>query len=85
MKQQGTTEAEENTIEFHGTITRRVGADHMLHFTVGSIPWSIPLTASTDLHKMGGSAECLQPNQKVEIEVQVTGNQMVVTEVEPEE
>jgi hypothetical protein len=76
-------ESEHNTIEFHGRITSRVGADNMLHFTVGSIPWSIPLAANTDLHEVGGSPQAIQPNQKIEVEVQVTGTNMVVTKVEP--
>lgn len=83
MKQNSEEESEHNTIEFHGTTTSRVGADNLLHFTVGSISWSIPLTANTDLHEVGGSSQSIQPNQKVEVEVQVTGTHMVVTKVEP--
>lgn len=85
MNQHGKEEMDQNEIEFHGITTSRVGADNMLHFRVGSLLWSIPLTANTDLHKVGGSAQTIEPNQRVEVEVLVTGTQMTVTQVKPED
>jgi hypothetical protein len=66
-----------NVIAYTGITTSAVGADRVLHFTVGvkSYTYTIPPTA--DLSDFGGNAQAIGNNVSVKVKVQVPSNTVV--------
>jgi hypothetical protein len=59
-----------NVIAYTGITTSAVGADRVIHFTVGVKSYSFPLPATADLGDFGGNAQAIGNNVAVKVKVQ---------------
>ena len=66
-----------NVLAYTGITTSAVGADRVLHFTVGSKSYSFTLPPTTDLSDFGGNAQAIGNNVSVKVKVQVPANVVV--------
>src|ERR1700730_10525268 len=66
-----------NVLAYTGITTSAVGADRVLHFTVGSKSYSFTLPPTTDLSDFGGNAQTIGNNVSVKVKVQVPANAVV--------
>ena len=68
--------------EYKGVTTSAVGVDRLLHFQVGTLAFSFPISATADLHDFGNRAQAIGANQPIEVEVAFQGTRGTVVEVE---
>ena len=66
-----------NVIAYTGITTSAVGADRVIHFTVGVKSYSFPLPATADLGDFGGNAQAIGNNVSVKVKVQFPANTVV--------
>lgn len=66
-----------NVIAYTGMTTSAVGADRVLHFTVGRKSYTFTLPATADLSDFGGNAQSIGNNISVKVKVQVPTNTVV--------
>jgi hypothetical protein len=66
-----------NVIAYTGITTSAVGADRVLHFTVGSKSYTFTLPATADLSDFNGNAQAIGNNISVKVKVQVPANTVV--------
>jgi len=66
-----------NVMAYTGITTSAVGADRVLHFTVGTKSYTFTLPATADLSDFNGNAQAIGNNISVKVKVQVSGNTVV--------
>jgi hypothetical protein len=66
-----------NVIAYTGITTSAVGADRVIHLTVGIKNYSFPIPATADLSSFGSNAQAIGPNVSVKVKVQFPGNTVV--------
>jgi len=66
-----------NVIAYTGITTSTVGADRVLHFTVGDKSYTFPLPATAVLNDFGGNAQAIGNNVSVKVKVQFPANTVV--------
>lgn len=66
-----------NVIAYTGITTSAVGADRVLHFTVGTKSYTYTLPASANLSDFNGNAQAIGNNLSVKVKVQVPSNTVV--------
>jgi hypothetical protein len=70
-----------NTVDFQGMTTSAVGADRVIHFTVGKKSYSFTIGSTADLGDFNNNAQGIQANQPVKVEVLFSGSNGSVTKV----
>jgi len=70
-----------NTVDFQGMTTSAVGADRVIHFTVGNKSYSYTIGSTADLGDFNNNAQGIQTNQPVKVEVLFSGSNGTVTKV----
>lgn len=63
-----------NVVAYTGTTTSAVGADRVIHFTVGTTAYTYPIPATADLTDFGGNAQAIGNNLLVKVKVVYPGN-----------
>ncbi len=63
-----------NVVAYTGTTTSAVGADRVLHFTVGTTAYTYPIPPPADLTDFGGNAQAIGNNILVKVKVVYPGN-----------
>ena len=66
-----------HVIAYTGITTSAVGADRVLHFTVGTKSYTFTLPTTADLSDFGGNAQAIGNNVSVKVKVQVPANTVV--------
>ncbi len=70
-----------NTVDFQGMTTSAVGADRVIHFTVGKKSYSYTIGSTADLGDFNSNAQGIQANRPVKVEVLFSGSNGSVTKV----
>jgi hypothetical protein len=70
--------------EYRGVTTGPVGPYMVLHFQVGTMVFSFPISATADLDDFGHRAHAIGADESIEAEVQFQGTRGMVVEVERE-
>ena len=70
-----------NTVDFQGMTTSAVGADRVIHFTVGNKSYSYTIGSTADLGDFNNNAQGIQANQPVKVAVLFSGSNGTVTKV----
>ena len=70
-----------NTVDFQGMTTSAVGADRVIHFTVGNKSYSYTIGSGADLSDFNNNAQGIQTNQPVKVEVLFNGSNGSITKV----
>lgn len=71
----------QNVVTFQGMTTSAVGADNIIHFTVGSKSYSYSIGSGADLGDFNNSAQSIGNSQAVKVEVTFQGTTGSVTKV----
>lgn len=66
-----------NNIAYTGVTTSAVGADRVLHFTVGTKSYTFTIPTTADLSDFGGNAQAIGINVSVKVKVQYPANTVV--------
>ncbi len=66
-----------NVIAYTGITTSAVGADRVLHFTVGTKSYIFPIPTTAVLSDFGGNAQAIGNNVSVKVKVQVPATTVV--------
>ena len=66
-----------NVVAYTGLTTSAVGADRVLHFTVGTKSYTFTLPPTADLSDFGGNAQAIANNVPVKVKVQYPANTVV--------
>jgi hypothetical protein len=66
-----------HNIAYIGITTSAVGADRVLHFTVGTKSYTYTIPTSADLSDFGGNAQAIGNNVAVKVKVQYPANTVV--------
>jgi len=66
-----------HNIAYTGITTSAVGADRVLHFTVGTKSYTFTIPTTADLSDFGGNAQAIGNNASVKVKVQVPANTVV--------
>jgi hypothetical protein len=66
-----------NVIAYTGMTTSAVGADRVIHFTVGTRSYTFTIPATADLSDFGGNVQAIGNNLPVKVKVQVPANTVV--------
>jgi hypothetical protein len=69
-------------IDYHGVTTSAVGSDLVLHFQVGRMRFSFPISPTTDLGDFNHHAQSIGMHQSIEAHVQFHGTSGTVVEVD---
>jgi len=72
---------DQNVVSFSGVTTGAVGADHVIHFRVGSQSFSYTIVANADLGDFNGNAQSIGNNVSVKVEVTFNGATGMATKV----
>jgi len=70
-----------NTVDYQGVTTGAVGSDRVIHFNVGSKSYSFSIGSTADLSDFNNSAQTIQANQSVKVEVLFNGSTGTVVKV----
>ncbi len=70
-----------NTVDYQGMTTSAVGADRVIHFTVGNKSYSYTIGSAADLSDFNNNAQGIRANQKVKVEILFSGSNGTVTKV----
>ena len=68
--------------EYRGATTSTVGSDLMLHFQVGTMAFSFPISATADLSDFDDRVQSIRANQPIEVEVEFQGTRGTIVEVD---
>ncbi len=66
-----------NVIAYTGVTTSAVGADRVIHFTVGTKSYTYTIPTTAVLSDFGGNAQAIGINQSVKVKVQYPANTVV--------
>ncbi len=66
-----------NVIAYTGITTSAVGADRVLHFTVGTKSYTFTIPPTADLSDFNGNAQAIANNMTVKVKVQYPANAIV--------
>lgn len=66
-----------NVIAYTGVTTSAVGADRVIHFTVGTKSYTFTIPTTADLGDFGGNAQAIGNNLAVKVKVQYPANTVV--------
>jgi len=66
-----------HNIAYTGITTSAVGADRVLHFTVGTKSYTFTIPPTADLSDFGGNAQAIVINTSVKVKVQYPANAVV--------
>jgi len=66
-----------NVIAYTGITTSAVGADRVIHFTVGIKSYTFAIPATADLSDFGGNAQAIGNNVSVKVKIQFPANTIV--------
>ncbi len=66
-----------HNIAYTGITTSAVGADRVIHFTVGTKSYTFTIPATADLTDFGGNAQAIGNNVSVKVKVQYPANTVV--------
>ena len=66
-----------HVIAYTGITTSAVGADRMIHFTVGSKSYNLSIPTTADLTDFGGNAQAIGNNVSVKVKVQFPAHTVV--------
>ena len=64
---------DQNTVTFKGVTTQAVGADRMIHFTVGNRSYIFPIVSTAELKDFNGNAQSIANATSVKVDVQFNG------------
>jgi hypothetical protein len=64
---------DQNTVTFQGVTTQAVGADHVIHFTVGNRSFSFAIAPTAELKDFSGNAQSIANATSVKVNVQFNG------------
>lgn len=64
---------DQNTVKFQGFTTQAVGADRVIHFTVGNRSYSFPIASTAELKDFNGNAQAIANATSVKVNVQFNG------------
>jgi hypothetical protein len=70
-----------NTVDYQGMTTSAVGADRVIHFTVGNKSYSFTIGSGADLSDFNNNAQGIQANQMVKVTVLFSGSNGSITKV----
>jgi serine/threonine protein kinase len=70
-----------NQVQLQGVTTQAVGADRVIHFTVGNKSFSFPIASTADLSNFGGNAQSIASGVTVMVTVEFSGTTGSVTRV----
>ena len=68
-------------VEYHGVTTSAVGSDGALHFQVGDMRFSYPISSTANLGDFNHHAQSIGANQSIDAHVQFQGASGTVVEV----
>jgi hypothetical protein len=71
----------QSTVTFQGVTTQAVGADRMIHFTVGNRSYIFPIVATAELKDFNGNAQSIANATSVKVDVQFNGTSGTVIDV----
>lgn len=63
-------DADVNNIAYVGITTSAVGADRVIHFTVGTTGYNLAIPTTADLSDFGGNAQAIGSNVSIKVKVQ---------------
>ncbi len=66
-----------NVIAYTGITTSGVGADRVIHFTVGTRSYNMAIPATADLSDFGGNAQSIGINASVKVKIRYPANTIV--------
>ncbi len=69
-------------IDYRGETTSAVGSDLVLHFQVGKMTFSFPISATADVSDFGNRVQSIGANQAIEAEVQFQATHGTVVEID---
>jgi hypothetical protein len=72
----------QNVVEYKGVTSSAVGPDRVIHFSVGTKPYSFTIGPTADLSDVGGNAQAITGGQLVKVKVQFAGATGSVLKVE---
>lgn len=72
---------DQNVVEYQGVTNSAVGADNVLHFTVGNHSFSYSIASSADLGDFNNNAQSITNNQTITVKVQFQANTGTITKV----
>ena len=70
-----------NQVQFQGVTTQAVGADRMIHFTVGNKSFSFPIASTADLSDYNGNAQSIASGASVKVTVEFSGTSGSATDI----
>ncbi len=70
-----------NQATYQGVTTQAVGADHVIHFTVGNKSFSFQIASTADLSDFGGNAQSIASGATVKVTVEFSGTTGSVTKI----
>jgi hypothetical protein len=70
-----------NQVQFQGVTTQAVGADRVIHFTVGNKSFSFAIGSSADLSDYNGNAQSIASGATVKVTVEFSGTTGSVTKI----
>ncbi len=71
----------QSTVTFQGVTTQAVGADRMIHFTVGNRSYIFPIVTTAELKDFNGNAQSIANATSVKVDVQYNGTSGTVIDV----
>ena len=73
---------DQKSVEYQGVTMSAVGADRVIHFTVGTKRYAFTIGATADVSDFGGNPQAIIANQLVKVTVQFAGSTGTVLKVE---
>ncbi len=70
-----------NQVQFQGVTTQTVGADRVIHFTVGNKSFSFPIASTADLSDYNGNAQSIASGASVKVTVEFSGTSGSATDI----
>ncbi len=70
-----------NQVKFQGVTTQAVGADRVIHFSVGNKSYNFTIPSTADLSDFGGNAQSIASGATVKVTVEYSGTTGTVTKV----
>jgi Domain of unknown function (DUF5666) len=65
---------DQNVVDFRGMTTSLVGADRVIHLTVGTRVYTFPISPTADLGDFNGNTQSIGNNMPVKVKVQFNGS-----------
>ncbi len=70
-----------NQAQYQGVTTQAVGADRVIHFTVGNKSFSFPIASTADLSDYNGNAQSIASGASVKVTVEFSGTTGSVSKI----